>query len=56
MNNEKNIVTTHEDEQYDLIKKIGKTTYMVKAHFNPASKETMADKIMRMIRYEVSKM
>ena len=41
-------------EQPDLVKTIGKTTYQVKVHFNPNAKETMQDKIIRMLRNEVS--
>ena len=37
----------------DLVKRIGKTTYHVKVHFNPAARETMSDKIVRMLRNEV---
>ena len=34
-------------------KKIGKTTYVVRVHFNPDSKETFEQKIERMIKDEV---
>ncbi len=40
----------------DLVKKIGKTTYRVKVHFSETSKETMSDKIKRMLCNEISKM
>ena len=40
-------------EQPDYVKRIGNTTYHVKVHFNPNSKETMQDKIMRLLRNEV---
>ncbi len=40
----------------DLIKKVGKTTYRVKVHFSETSKETMSDKIKRMLRNEISQM
>jgi len=40
----------------DLVKKIGKTTYWVKVHFSETSKETMSDKIKRMLRNEISQM
>ena len=40
----------------DLVKKIGKTTYRVRVHFSETSKETMSDKIKRMLRNEVSQM
>lgn len=56
MNNEKMsmaAVTTKEDKP-DLVKTIGKTTYRVKVHFNPKARETMQDKIVRMLRNDVS--
>jgi hypothetical protein len=40
-------------EQPDLVKRIGKTTYHVKVHFNPNARETMSDKIIRLLRNEV---
>ena len=39
-----------------LVKKIGKTTYRVTIHFSATSRETMSDKIKRMLRNEVSRM
>ncbi|MGI6744539.1 MAG: transposon-encoded TnpW family protein [Eubacteriales bacterium] len=39
-----------------FIKKIGRTTYKVKVHFSETSKETMEDKIKRMLRKEASQM
>ena len=48
--NKANITTT---EQPYLVKRIGKTTYHVNVHFNPNAKETMSDKIIRMLRDEV---
>ena len=42
--------------QPDLVKQIGKTTYKVIAHFSETSKETMSDKINRMLRNEISQM
>ena len=36
-----------------LVKKIGKTTYIVRVHFSETSKETMNDKIKRLLKYEV---
>ena len=40
-------------EQPEFVKRIGKTTYRVRVYFNPNSKETINDKILRMIRNEV---
>ena len=34
-------------------RKIGKTTYLVRVHFNPDSKETLQDKLQRMLEDEV---
>lgn len=35
-------------------RKIGKTTYLVKVHFNPDSTETLQDKLQRMLEDEVN--
>jgi hypothetical protein len=53
MNSDKT-TTAPKTEQPDFVKRIGKTTYKVKVHFNPNSRETMSDKIIRMLRNEVS--
>ena len=37
-------------------RKIGKTTYIVRVHLSETAKETMEDKIKRMLRDEVRKM
>ena len=42
-------LTVKEAPQPVMIKKIGKTTYRVKIHFSETSKETMSDKIKRLI-------
>lgn len=42
-------LTVQEAPQPVMIKKIGKTTYRVKIHFSETSKETMSDKIKRLI-------
>ena len=55
MNSEKTNTTIIQEDKPDLVKRIGKTTYRVKVHFNPNSKETMSDKIIRMLRNEVNK-
>lgn len=36
-----------------LIKKIGKTTYMVGIHFSETSKETMDDKVARLVERDI---
>ena len=38
------------------VKTIGKTTYKVRVHFSDSSNETMKDKIMRMLKNEMSQM
>ena len=58
MNNENTAITPisiapEEPKQPDLVKRIGKTTYKVNVHFSTTSKETMSDKIIRMLRNEV---
>ena len=52
--NSSNLATTSplnakEMEQPAIVKKIGNTTYQVKIHFSTTSKETMSDKIKRLI-------
>jgi hypothetical protein len=54
MTTEKTTTTATKTEQPDFVKRIGKTTYRVKVHFNPDSRETMSDKIIRMLKNEVS--
>jgi hypothetical protein len=43
---------TAKTEQPEIVKRIGNTTYRVKVHFNPNSKETFTDKVLRLIRNE----
>ena len=50
-------VNTMKTESCPIFKrKIGKTTYVVRVHFSETAKETMEDKIKRMLREEVRKM
>jgi len=37
-----------------LTKRIGQTTYKVNVHFSETSKETMSDKIIRLIKREAA--
>ena len=39
-----------------VVKKIGQTTYIVRVHFSKTSKETMSDKIKRMLKNEIQRM
>jgi len=58
-----NIVSTlhdegkvYENKDGNLVKRIDKTTYHVKAHFKKTGKENMSDKIKRMLHDEASRM
>ena len=54
MNNQQTKPTATAERKPDLVKKIGKTTYRVNVHFNPKARETMSDKIIRMLRNEIA--
>lgn len=56
MNTENITTTATQAEQPALVKQIGKTTYKVKVHFSETSNETMSDKIVRMLKSEISQM
>jgi len=49
-----NPTTTAETKQPAFIKRTGKTTYEVHIHFSKTSKETINDKIMRLIRNDIT--
>lgn len=49
-NNEKK---QNEECRPHLVKTIGKTTYLVTCHFSETSKETLQDKIKRMIMRDI---
>ena len=49
-NNEKK---TQEESRPHLVKTIGKTTYLVTCHFSKKSKETLHDKVKRMIMRDI---
>ena len=50
----KNITTTPSAKDAPaLVKKIGRTTSIVQVHFSKTSKETMSDKIKRMLKNEI---
>lgn len=42
-------------EPVTLQRRIGSTTYQVAVHFNVNSKETMEDKVLRLLQSEVTK-
>ena len=56
MNNTATHSTTNNTPCPTVRKQIGKTTYIVRVHFRETAKETMEDKIKRMLREEVRKM
>ncbi|MDR3050928.1 MAG: transposon-encoded TnpW family protein [Oscillospiraceae bacterium] len=43
-------MTVADSERPDFLKRIGKTIYKVNVHFSTTSKETMSDKIIRLLR------
>jgi 3-hydroxy-3-methylglutaryl CoA synthase len=55
MNTDKTTTATAKTRQPDFVKRIGKTTYKVNVHFSTTSKETINDKIIRMLKNEVQK-
>ena len=44
------------DRPPDMVMRIGQTTYRVWAHFSQSSRETLDDKIKRMLRDDVRRM
>ena len=68
MENNKNIISEQESAVIEndtcasslpsstITRTIGKTTYIVRVHFSQTAKETMEDKIKRLLREEVRKM
>ena len=48
-----NKIKTTPLEPYRLKKRLGSTVYEVNVYFNPDAKETMNDKIIRLIRNEI---
>jgi hypothetical protein len=54
MNTPNTPVKARQAQQHDIVKRIGKTTYRVSIHFSETSKETMTDKIIRLLRNEMS--
>ena len=45
--------TTTEQTTPVIVRRIGKTTYTVGIHFSRTSKETMDDKVLRLIRNDI---
>jgi hypothetical protein len=45
--------TSAKSEPVTLLRRIGSTTYTVSVHFSKTSKESMEDKILRLIEREV---
>ena len=55
-NTEDTITTAPAKDTPALVKKIGRTTYIVHIHFSKTSKETMSDKIKRMLINKIRQM
>ena len=53
MNNTATHSTTTNTPCPTVRKQIGKTTYIVRVHFNENARETMEDKIKRLLRNEI---
>ena len=57
MNNTPNQQPVPETDPPPCVRKtIDKTTYLVRIHFSETAKETLRDKILRLLREEVRKM
>ena len=56
MHNHATLSTTNNSPCPTVRKQIGKTTYIVRVHFSETAKETMEDKIKRLLREEVRRM
>ena len=57
MNNTPNQQPVPETDTPPCVRKtIGRTTYVVKVHFSETAKETLEDKIKRLLREEVRRM
>ena len=54
MNNEKNLAVKTPQEPRRFVKRIGSTNYRVNVHFSDTSKETVNDKIIRMVKNEAA--
>ena len=54
MNNEKNLAVIKPQEPRRFVKRIGSTCYRVNVHFSDTSKETVNDKIIRMVKNEAA--
>ncbi|RKJ00769.1 hypothetical protein D7X87_22150 [bacterium D16-54] len=53
---EDNTTTATAKDAPALVKKIGRTTYIVRVRFSKTSTETMSDKIKRMLKNEIRQM
>jgi len=51
MNTVKKLTTP---EPYVLHRRIGSTTYRVRLHFNPESRETLDDKVLRLLKNDLN--
>ncbi len=53
---EDTITTAPAKDAPALVKKIGRTTYIVRVYFSKTNKETMSDKIKRILKNEIQQM
>ena len=54
-NTKQNTADKSDNKPLSLTKRIGSTIYKVNVHFSKTSKETMEDKILRLMEREVNK-
>ncbi|MDR0325126.1 MAG: transposon-encoded TnpW family protein [Oscillospiraceae bacterium] len=48
------VKTAERAEPMKFVQRLGSTTYKISVHFSETSKETMGDKILRLIRNEAA--
>jgi len=51
----KNQTTTVKTPSPTITKKIGNTIYKIQIHFSRASKDTLHDKLLRIVKHELAK-
>ena len=47
-------VCTTEEQRPSMVRKIGNTTFDVYVHYSKTSKETLTDKVIRLIRNDIN--
>jgi len=51
----KNQTTTATTPSPTITKKVGNTIYKIQIHFSKASKDTLQDKLLRIVKHELTK-